>query len=404
MNDATFVFWLVVVGGLVLGAGSAVAQGTKLWTVSRYDEMERGKAEGVAIRSDGRLEAGPTTSLLYETGGNYVWSVAADAAGNAYVGMGGAASGGAVVMRVGPDGKAAKLFEGKELGVQALRVGSDGKVYAATSPDGKVYRLGAGAADAVVVFDPAVTEEKPKYLWDVVQAPGAAGKGGDLYVAAGAPAVVYRVPAGGGKAEVAFKTVDQHIRCLLMTKDGTLWAGSDGSGVIYKFNTKVAGAKPFAVYAAPKREITALAMDAAGNVYAAGVGSKPTANATAGSQPGLPPLPVTGQAGVTITFSQAGSANAATANTLIPEGSEIYRIAADGSPAKLVALKEDVVYALAVDAGSLLAASGNRGRVYRVDIGGDRRGRAVHRCGAPGGGAGDGVCGGAGWADCGDKQ
>ncbi len=345
----------------------AWAQGTKVWTVSRYEEMERGTAEGVAIRSDGRLEPGPATSLLYATGGNYVWSVAADAAGNAYVGMGGTAAGGAVVMKVAPDGKAAKVFEGKELGVQALRVGGDGRVYAATSPDGKVYRLGATSADAAVVFDAAQTEEKPKYLWDVVE-----GKAGDLYIAAGAPAVVYRVAAGGGKAEVAFKTVDQHIRCLLMGADGTLWAGSDGGGVIYRLKTAATGAvgKPFAVYSAAKKEITALAMDSAGNVYAAGVGAKPAAGAAIGSQPGLPPLPVTGAVGVTITFSQPGSANAATANTLIPEGSEIYRIAADGSPAKLLALKDDVVYALAFHGGTLLAATGNRGRVYRVDIGG----------------------------------
>ena len=367
---------LVVVGGLVLGAGSAVAQGTKLWTVSRYDEMERGTTDGVAIRSDGQIAAGPATSLLYQASGNYVWAVAVDAAGNAYVGMGGTAAGGAVVMRVppqrasspgtpvAPDGKATKVFEGKELGVQALELGADGRVYAATSPDGKVYRLGATASDAVVVFDAAATAEKPKYLWDVVQATGAAGKGGDIYVAAGAPAVVYRVPAGGGKAEVAFRTVDQHIRCLLMAADGTLWAGSDGSGVVYKFNTKVAGAKPFAAYAAPKKEITALAMDAAGNVYAAGVGTRQTAGI---QSPGLPPLPVTGNVGVTVTFLQPGSASAATANTLIPEGSEIYRIAADGSPEKLVSLKDDVVYALAFRSGRLLAATGNRGRVYSVD-------------------------------------
>jgi outer membrane protein assembly factor BamB len=358
---------LVVVGGLVLcgpGALSARAQGTKLWTVSRYDEMEHGTTDGVAIRSDGQIEAGPATSLLYQTGGNYVWSVAADAAGNAYVGMGGTAAGGAVVMRVTPGGKATKVFEGKELGVQALELGADGHVYAATSPDGKVYRLGATPGDAAVVFDSAVTAEKPKYLWDVVQAAGAPGKGGDIYVAAGAPAVVYRVPAGGGKAEVAFKTVDQHIRCLLMGPDGTLWAGSDGSGAVYKFNTRVAGAKPFAAYAAAKREITSLAMDPAGNVFAAGVGTRQAAGTPS---PGLPPLPVTGAVGVTITFSQPGSANAATANTLIPEGSEIYRIAADGSPEKLVSLKEDVVYALAFHGGHLLAATGNRGRVYRVD-------------------------------------
>ena len=79
------------------------------------------------------------------------------------------------------------------------------------------------AAAPVVVFDPATTEEKPKYLWDL-----AVGKGGEVYVAAGAPAVVYRVPAGGGKAEVLFKTADQHIRCLLLGPDGTLGRGRMG--------------------------------------------------------------------------------------------------------------------------------------------------------------------------------
>ncbi|HEX9200256.1 MAG TPA: fibronectin type III domain-containing protein [Acidobacteriaceae bacterium] len=340
------------------------AQGTKLWTVSRYDEMEHGTTNGVAIRSDGRIEAGPATSVLYQTGGNYVWSVASDAAGNAYAGMGGTTAGSAAVMRIAPGGKATKIFDSKELGVQAVRLGSDGHIYAVTSPDGKVYRLGETTGDAVVVFDAAQTAEKPKYLWDVAQSSASAGKAGEFYVAAGAPAMVYRVPAGGGKAEVAFRTVDQHIRCLRMGADGMLWAGSDGSGVVYKFNTRVAGAKPFAAFAAPKLEITALAMDGAGNVYASGVGTKPAAGA---ARPGLPPLPVTGAMGVSITFSQPGSANAANTNTLIPDGSDIYRIAADGSPEKLVTLKEDVVYALAMHDGSLLAATGNRGRVYRVD-------------------------------------
>ena len=344
----------------VLAAGSALlpglvsAQGTKLWSVERYDEMEKGTAEGVAIRSDGQLEAGPATSLLYTTGKSYAWSLASDSAGNGYVGLGGTIAGSAVVMRVGPDGKAAQIFDGKELAVQALRVAADGSVLAVTSPDGKVYRIPQGGGAATVVFDPATTEEKPKYLWDL-----AVGKGGEVYVAAGAPAVVYRVPAGGGKAEVLFKTADQHIRCLLLGADGTLWAGSDGSGVIYRFATGTPGAKPFAVYSAARREITALAMDAAGNVYAAGVGTK--------GHSSLPPLPVTGSVGVTITFVQPGSSTAAGSNTLVPDGSEIYRIAADGSPEKLLTLKDDVVYALAVRNGSLLAATGNRGRVYRVD-------------------------------------
>jgi hypothetical protein len=342
----------LVAAGLL--SGIATAQGTKLWTVERYDEMEKGSTEGVAIRSDGRLEAGPASSLVYATGKSYAWSLASDAAGNGYVGLGGTASGSAVVMKVSPDGKATQIFAGKDLAVQALRVTADGSVLAATSPDGKVYRIPQGGGEATVVFDPAVTEEKPKYLWDL-----AVGKAGEVYVAAGAPAVVYRVPAGGGKTEVLFKTADQHIRCLMLGVDGTLWAGSDGSGVIYRFATGTVGAKPFAVYSAGRREITALAMDAEGIVYAAGVGTK--------GHTSLPPLPVTGNVAVTITFSQPGSSTAAGANTLVPDGSEIYRIARDGSPEKLLTLKDDVVYALAVRNGSLLAATGNRGRIYHVD-------------------------------------
>jgi sugar lactone lactonase YvrE len=340
--------------------GIASAQGTKLWTVDRYDEMEKGTSEGVAIRSDGRLEAGPASSLVYATGKSYVWSLGSDAAGDGYLGLGGSASGAAAVMKVSAEGKASQIFAGKELAVQALQVAADGSVLAATSPDGKVYRIPRDGGAAAVVFDPAATEEKPKYLWDL-----AVGKAGEIYVATGAPAAVYRVPADGGKAEVLFKTADQHIRCLLLAEDGTLWAGSDGSGVIYRIATGRAGAKPFAAYAAARREITALAMDAAGNVYAAGVGTK--------GHTTLPPLPLTGNVAVTITFSQPGSSTSATANTLVPDGSEIYRIAADGSPEKLLTLKDDVVYALAVRNGRLLAATGNRGRVYRVDTDGSGR-------------------------------
>ena len=337
---------------------AGLAQGTKLWTQSRYDEMERGTAEGVAIRSDGRLEVAPASQLLYTTSGTYVWSIASDASGNAYLGRGGTSAGSAIVTRVSADGSATDIFAGKELAVQALAMGPGGILFAATSPDGKVYRIepakSGAAAVARVIFDPAQTTEKPKYLWDL-----AIGEAGDLFVAAGAPAVVYRVPLAGGKPQVLFRTSDQHIRCLLSAPDGTLYAGSDSGGVVYRINPAKAGAAPFALYTASRREITGLALDSAGNLYAAGVGAK-------GTVP-LPNLPVTGGSTVTITFVQPGSATAATNSTVIPDGSEIYRIAADGTPSRLLTLKDDVVYALTVHNGSLLAATGNRGRIYRVD-------------------------------------
>ena len=246
----------------------ARAQGTKLWSVGRYDEMQRGSSEGVAIRSDGRLEAGPASSLLY-TAGRELCVDGGGGCGRGWRmwGVGGSSGGSAAVMRVGADGKAEKVFEGKELGVQAVRVAADGTVYAATSPEGKVYRLGKAGTPAQVVFDPATTAEKPRYLWDV-----ALGRDGAVYVAAGAPAAVYRVRPGG-KAELLFRTADQHIRCLQMAADGDAvggigWGGRDlqagagggGDGRLRRMRRR--------------REITSLALDGSGERVCGGGGGE----------------------------------------------------------------------------------------------------------------------------------
>src|SRR5262249_5824647 len=48
-------------------------------------------------------------------------------------------------------------------------------------------------------------------------------------------------------------------------------------------------------------------------------------------------------------------------------GSEIYRIAPDGSPRRMWTSREDIVYALAFDnQGHLLAGTGNRGHVFSI--------------------------------------
>src|SRR5258708_36796478 len=50
-------------------------------------------------------------------------------------------------------------------------------------------------------------------------------------------------------------------------------------------------------------------------------------------------------------------------------GSDVYRIAPDGSPARIWTSHEDIVYALAfVARDRLLAGEGNRGRIFGISV------------------------------------
>jgi WD40 repeat protein len=334
-------------------APAAHGQGTRLWTESRFDDFERGTPNGVAITSDGRLVPGPQSTPVLSTPSTYVWAVAADRDGNAYVATGTPAT----VLRVGPDGKSTTLFTSHDMSVQTVRMGPDGNLYAATLPSGKVFRLDPRADSktddtATLVFDPGATTEKPKYVWDL-----AFDAKGELYIATGAPAAIYRV-TNGAKPTLFFKSDEDHIRSLAFDEAGNLIAGSDGTGLVYRIDSQ---GKPYIVYDAPKKEITSVTVAPDGTIYVAGVGDK--------GRNTLPPLPVTGQGQVTatITIVAPGSVQAFNGNTLIPEGSEVYAIPhGDGPPQKIWSGHDDIVYALAWTPDGVLAATGNRGRIFRI--------------------------------------
>ncbi|MFZ0320056.1 MAG: hypothetical protein WAL56_13110 [Candidatus Sulfotelmatobacter sp.] len=374
--------------GLVL---PAFAEGTRTWEQSKFDELAKGTAKGTAIRSTGGLELAPTFKSLYATPSTYIWAIAADDAGNVYVAAGAPAR----VYRITPEGKATIIFEPKELQVQALQIGTGGIIFAATAPDGKVYKIehkSGGKAPMKIDTSPATSErdkdlDKPsadpswsssvyfepetKYIWDL-----ALDKSGNLYVATGDHGEIFRVTPKG-EHSVFFKSDETHIRVLAFDGQDNLIAGSDGSGLIYRISPAGQG---FVLYSAPKKEITALALDHAGNIYAAAVGEK-RIGGTAGSSgmaaallamsssaptsSGAPQVP-----GLTIT--NAPSASPVTSSFPFPGGSasggsDVYRIAPDGSPTRVWTSHEDIVYALAFDSrGRLLAGTGNRGHIFAI--------------------------------------
>ncbi|MDR3387697.1 MAG: hypothetical protein P4L92_11640, partial [Rudaea sp.] len=190
------------------------------------------------------------------------------------------------------------------------------------------------------------------YIWDL-----SFDHAGKLYIAAGGPGAVYRIdPARHDvKAELFFKSDEAHIRALAWDAKGNLIAGSDGSGLVYRISPE---GKGYVLFEAPRREITAVAVGADGTIYAASVGDK-THNP-------LPPLPVQGIGTATVTIVQPPSLQAVNASASLPEGTEVYAIKEGQAPRKLWSSKDDIVYALAARADGLLALTGNRGRIYRI--------------------------------------
>src|ERR1700694_870515 len=338
---------------LLFFSGLAVAQGTRLWKESGYEDFERGTVKGVAIRNSGVLELAPAFKVVYTSPSTFIWSIAADKDGVVYAATGAPGR----VYRITPDGKGAVIFEPKELQVQSVVLGGDGAIYAATSPDGKVYKItrnvnpkNAGFSAApeytgTVFFDP-----KTKYIWDI-----AFDTEGRLYVATGDRGEIYRVDKNG-QGSVFFKSDEAHIRVLTFDLKGNVIAGSDGSGLVYRITPSGEG---FVLYSAPKKEITALAVDQAGNIFAAGTGEKRSSPPVNLINP-PPPQIGTGPSVPTITMPMAPNVNLA--------GSDVYLIAPDGSPKRLWSSREDIVYALTFDsAGHLIAGTGNKGRAFSIE-------------------------------------
>jgi WD40 repeat protein len=370
----------------------ALADGTRTWEQSKFDDLTKGTATGIAIRSSGGLELAPSFKLLYATPSTYIWAVASDDAGNAYAATGSPAR----VYRITPDGEATIIFEPQELQVQTLEVGPGGVIYAATAPDGKVYKLerkakGKGEtpkagskSDKDKEKDAPKDPAKPtldsswtsseyfapgtKYIWDLVL-----DKAGNLYVATGDHGEIYKVTPKG-EHTLFFKSDDTHIRVLALDGKGNLIAGTDGSGLVYRISPAGDG---FVLYSAAKKEITALALDREGNIYAAGVGEKRAGAATSptgGASPitmGSPAPSTSSQTpGMTLTLtpstSQAGPFPFPGGGA--SGGSDVYRIAPDGSPSRIWTSHEDIVYALAFDShDKLLAGTGNRGHLFAIE-------------------------------------
>ena len=333
---------------------------TKTWSHGSQSDYEKATVKRLSIRNDGRITLAPWFQELFDSSAPYLWALAEDSQGNLYAGGSGAGGSTAKLYAIDAAGRSRVLAELEGLEIHALAIDKSDNVYAATAPDGKVYRV-SGAGKAEVFYDPKV-----KYIWAI-----AFDSQGNLFVATGDAGEIHKV-APDGKGSLFAKTDEVHARSMVIDRQDNLIVGTEPGGLVLRVSPSGEG---FVLHQASKREVTAVAIAPDGSIYAAAVGTK--------AQPAVPPVPAApapaapapAVAAPAQLQPQGGQRAAAQAlpPTLGPSatltgGSEIWRIAPDGSPRKVWSENQEIVYALGFDAEQrLLIGTGNKGNVYRLE-------------------------------------
>jgi hypothetical protein len=338
---------------------------TKSWSQGEMPDFEKAKLSKLSLRSDGRLTLAPQVKELHDASTPYLWACAQDSRGNLYVGGGSSTGTTEKLTRIDSSGKATTIAELEGLEIHAIAIDRNDNIFAATAPDGKVYRIrngGANNSKPEVFYDP-----KAKYIWNLVFAPN-----GDLYVATGNQGEIHSVTASGA-GSVFFKTDETHIRSLAIDpKTGNLIAGTEPGGLILRIGPNGEG---FVLHQSPKREVTAVAVTKDGVIWAAAAGNK---GSTVSPAPLSIAVAAPASAANASPMAAAASAAANAARTPTPPpvsnppaiqgGTELYRIQPDGFPRRVWQHANDIVYAIAFDAaGHPILGAGNKGSIYRID-------------------------------------
>ena len=339
---------------LASAAGWAFAGNRDFWRFETSGDFLAGESDGVSIGPEGQVRLAPALRSLHESEQPFIWSVAPDGSGGVIAG--GGAQGTLIRVR---QGASEVLADTGEVGIHAVAVGADGAIYFATAPGGSVQRILPGGERGVF------HQPEARYIWAIVPEPG-----GSLLVATGMPGSVIRVQPSGS-AETIFTTSEENVTALHRAPDGTIHLGTEPSGIVFR----IAGESgAMALYDSPLAEIRALALNAAGEVFAAAVAASPGgAAAGAGAVPAAPET-APGSAGVVATTSFRVLAAAGPVPSPGPAATSangmmgaLYRIAPSGAARTIWESGRDRPLSLAMLRDErLLLGTGDRGRVYRL--------------------------------------
>lgn len=336
---------------LALVAASSFAVQPQFLKLSTMREFLEGEIEGLSVDSSGRLSLAPGAVAGPDLGAPAVWALVADAQGVLYAATGNSGR----ILKI--DNRTTQTFyTTPEAEVQALAFGPDGRLFAASNPDGKVYAIDK-AGKSTVFFDP--TE---RYIWALAFDPQ-----GRLWVSTGGEGKIYRVDAKGQGTSI-LTSQDAHVTSLAVGTGGAMFAGSSPSGLVYTIDAKD---NVRVLYDSNYREVKALLPLPNGSVYVALVDGRseiPLPRPTPSPSPGASPAQEGAQSATSIevfAFPTAPRPQDTARGGSGPARGAIFLVSALGDADQLWSGDESPFFLFKRN-DAVLFGTGSKGRIYEV--------------------------------------
>jgi hypothetical protein len=234
---------------LLAVAPAARAVGTRTFELNSLDELSGGDLKGTTVDSLGRVRAGLDLGALPLGVATTIWSAIVQPDGGVLVGTGNTGK----ILRVN-NGQVAPFADTGQLAVTSLVTGFNKTVFAGTIPNGRVVKIEGNRATKFVDLEGA----------DHVWALAFDDKQNALFAATGPDGKLFRIDAGG-KAQVYFDSEEPHLVSLALGEGGALYAGSSGKAVLYKIT---APGRANVLYDFPGEDVKAVALGPKGRVFA----------------------------------------------------------------------------------------------------------------------------------------
>jgi len=313
--------------GLLAYGGIGGASDTQWWVSDSPEDYVKAEAHGLVVRPDGALELGPAARFSAAESTGVVWALAVLKDGTVAL-----ACDRGRVMRY-REGSGFSMLAQLPVG-QVLSLAADGDgLLAGTGPEGAIYRIGARGDTALV----ARTGER--YVWGLAR-----GGDGGWYVATGTRGRLLEVR--GRDVRTVLDTEESNLTSLVAGPRGVVFTGGDSRGRVYR----VGGGRPAStVYDASEDEIRSLALGGDGALYAAALSAS----------------------AVSEDEGDAAQRPAPVRSAVSGGRAVVYRIVPDSVVSTAWTSPQPFVFGLASVPGGVVAATGNRAALYRIDTGMD---------------------------------